>query len=487
MLKLFRSKPRLPPVSDFESLFGEHAFENWACLGAVTDRSVRVWLRSVPAGSHPVALRVDGSVVTEGTIETIAAHDCVGVAELAVSTPMPGKAFTVEVAGMVRQGTFAPEPQTGFSFLFGSCNQPFKREGERAVPSETGEIYGPMLDVVRRSGTSFSLLVGDQAYADGIPGLSVPEWAREQPEVSDDGLLTLYRQVYRAYFGHPGFHALLERMPSYLIWDDHEIFDCWGSNESIEPIDRRLFESARKAYLEYQHPHNPDATPDDTGPLHYEFWYGCAGFFVFDLRTERNYSTGSLIGEAQWDSFRSFLESAARREVQTVFIVATTPVIHFPPTGIRLLDSLPGRKASLMRERWDSEAFLPYRERLLNTLFAWQSEVPGRKVVLLSGDVHAAGAFRVHRKAGEGVLTQWTSSALSTPGGFDHLVANRVGSRLANWGDGLCRSERIGVEPLNNFGLVNVTPGQGQDDVELSIYKFDAQKRELRLSFSDRV
>src|SRR5690606_17644951 len=101
-------------------------------------------------------------------------------------------------------------------------------------------IYVPMLEVARDSGARFSLFMGDQAYADGIQGLSVPEWAREYPEVSDERLYRLYEQVYRAYFGHPGYKAVLEHMPSYLIWDDHEIFDSYGSHNELLRIDARL-------------------------------------------------------------------------------------------------------------------------------------------------------------------------------------------------------------------------------------------------------
>ena len=357
----------------------------------------------------------------KGQIETIAAHDCVGVAELAVSAPMPGKAFTVEVAGMVRQGTFAPEPQTGFSFLFGSCNQPFKREGDRAVPSETGEIYGPMLDVVRRSGTSFSLLVGDQAYADGIPGLSVPEWAREQPGLAMSGLLTLYRQVYRAYFGHPGFHALLEAHAFVLDLGRSRDLRLLGLEREHRAHRPAAVRKRAQGLPGVPAPTQPGRHTGRTGPLHYEFWYGCAGFFVFDLRRNATTTAGSLIGEAQWASFGSFLEGSQASEVQTVFIVVTTiPVIHFPPTW-----RPPAGLAAGTQGVTDAGALGLRGLPTVSRASAKRRCSPGRVGARPQGHPsvwrRSCGRdFRVHRKAGEGVLTQWTSSALSTPGGFDH-------------------------------------------------------------------
>src|SRR5690606_4247477 len=132
-------------------------------------------------------LKVDGRVVAAGNIETSPEHDYVGGLDLVTSDTMPDQAFTVEVAGVERSGVYAQSKDGAkeFTFIMGSCNQPYMRQGEEAVPSPTGEIYVPMLEVARDSGARFSLFMGDQAYADGIQGLSVPEWAREYPEVSD--------------------------------------------------------------------------------------------------------------------------------------------------------------------------------------------------------------------------------------------------------------------------------------------------------------
>lgn len=483
------AKHRLP--DRFEDLFATPGMTVWACLGAVTDRSVRVWLRSPGTNSLAATLRVKDTVVASGEIVCDPAHDGIGVIDLEVPTSHAGDEFAVAVADQTLKGTFAPaegEPAS-FSFVFGSCNQPFQRGDEHAYPSPRGEIYGPMERTAEDARARFNLLIGDQAYADGLAGLSVPEWANEHTEASDEEILTAYRRLYRAYFGHPGFAGLLEGRPSYLIWDDHEIFDCWGSHLEVSEMDRRLFTCARAAYLEYQHVHNPGASLDDPGPYDYHFWYGNVGFFVFDLRSERDYQSGQLLSVEQWSRFEGFLTEAAEREIPTVFVATTIPVVHFSPRGIRMLDSLPTRKASLARERWDSEAFLPQRERLLARLFAWQTGSPLRSVFLLSGDVHAAAAFRVHQLDGTGVITQWTSSALSTPSGLEHTIANRVGAKLVNYGETMCRSDLIGIEPLNNFGLVQVeSAGDGAGHkANLTIFKFEARTGTLKPSITDQT
>jgi PhoD-like phosphatase len=475
----------------FADLFTSPGMQEWACLGAVTDRSVRVWVRSLGGRRVSATINVDEQTVAGGEIDCLDERDGIGVSEIEAPAEFAGSDFQVEVVGKTLRGRFAPAAGTPstFAFVFGSCNQPFQRGDDRAEPSPTGEIYEPMQSIAARAEARFNLLIGDQAYADGIRGLNVPDWAREHPNANSEELLAAYRQLYRAYFGHAGFASLLEARPSYLIWDDHEIFDCWGSHESISDIERRLFETARVAYREYQHVHNPGTSFADSPPFDYQFWYGNTGFFVFDLRGERDYNSGRLISEEQWSRFEAFLAEASERNIPTIFVGTSIPVVHFSPRGIRWLDGLPMRKAALARERWDSEAFLPHRERLLEMLFTWQASRAGRGVFLLSGDVHAAAAFRVHKKNGPGVITQWTSSALSTPSGLEHVIANRVGAKLVNYGETMCRSELIGIEPKNNFGLVEVEPradGQGHS-VKLSIYKFDPKKRKLTPSIADQT
>jgi hypothetical protein len=106
-------------------------------------------------------------------------------------------------------------------------------------------------------------------------------------------------------------------------------------------------------------------------------------------------------------------------------------------------------------------------------LLDWESARAGRQVVLLSGDVHAGGAFRVARRTGPGVVNQWTSSPMSTKAALPEHLANIVGSRFVNWGEDRYHSTRMALVRGNNFGVVQVTPvATGGHHVELSLYEF---------------
>jgi alkaline phosphatase D len=189
-----------------------------------------------------------------------------------------------------------------------------------------------MREVLRAEDARFLLLVGDQIYSDGIPNLNVRNRA-ESGSLDPAHLTEYYRQLYRGYFNEAGFRSILELVPSYMIWDDHDILDNWGSFPQPNDFERSAFAAATRAYLAYQHLHNPGATLRDQPPFCYSFWYADVGFLVLDLRSQRDFDAGRVIGEEQWDKLESFLAEATEGETRTVFVVVTIPVVHFSPAA----------------------------------------------------------------------------------------------------------------------------------------------------------
>lgn len=457
----------------------------WACLGAVTDRSVRVWLRDPELKPRVARVKIDNDIVGEATLAPSSEADSIAAADIALAQPFPNSRFLVEVAGFQRSGIMSPAPgeTSAFSFAFGSCNQPFAVTPSGSVTKQdSAGIYPAMRSVLKTHQARFIALLGDQVYSDGIPHFSVSEaFPDTDSPVSDQGLLSFYRHVYRGYFAEKGFLELLQTAPTYMMWDDHEILDNWGSEPDHNEAESQMFRAAGKTFREYQHLHNPGAAVEDGPPYHFKFWYGDVGFIVLDLRASRSYQAHRVIDETQWKFFDEFLAEASQRETPTLFIGATTPLIHFSPVGVRLLDWVPGSKGGNIRDRWDSDHFHQDRDRILNSLFDWQSERPERQVVILSGDVHAGAAFRVRRKRGAGEVLQWTSSSFTAPAGFSHDLFNTLGTALVNVGENLCRVTREGVETLNNFGIVNVTPlGRGSGhEITFTLYGYNPKRRNL--------
>ena len=94
------------------------------------------------------------------------------------------------------------------------------------------------------------------------------------------------------YLGIPEVQDVYSRCPSFLMWDDHEIRDGWGSykRDATEVYRKQMLEAAAAVYGDYQLAHNPYAAHGAglADPGYYAFQYGEIGFIVPDLRRHRS-------------------------------------------------------------------------------------------------------------------------------------------------------------------------------------------------------
>ncbi|KAJ1925096.1 hypothetical protein IWQ60_004771 [Tieghemiomyces parasiticus] len=143
-----------------------------------------------------------------------------------------------------------------FDFATGSCIKP----NFPYVPLATSQIPG--LRSVAQHPLAFMLFLGDFIYAD------VPHYFGSSVED--------YRRLYRQVYADPDARAFVERVPTYHMYDDHEVVNNWHQGTHA-PMG-----SALAAYQLYHGRGNPD--PPSPGA----FAGGLRGFataFVSELRT----------------------------------------------------------------------------------------------------------------------------------------------------------------------------------------------------------
>lgn len=473
-----RSMPAYAPATGGMPVrFPDGELGRWASLGGVTDRAVRVWLRDPSGQPQRASLLIGGVERATVTLTPSPRHDWTAAADLVLDRPEPDAWFSVRTIGVERYGRLAPHPDapTPFTFAFGSCHQPFgpPEDGTLTVTPRTG-IYRQMAGLLTARDARFLALIGDQIYSDGVDPIDIRDQVRKLPAPpSDEQLRDAYRWIYRGYFNVSDFRQLLESQPTLMTWDDHDITEGWGALIDWDDLDWAEFRAAEATYREYQHVRHVGSSLDDRATYHRSFWFGDVGFFVLDLRGVREYRYARLLGDRQWRDFSQFLEAATARGTQTLFIVAGIPIVHHAPALVRLAERVNHRYGTDLRDRWSATPIAHERTRFLELLLDWQSARAGRQAALLSGDVHAGGAFRVTRTSGPGVVHQWTSSPLSTKAALPEHLANVVGSRLVNWGEDRYHSTRTALVRANNFGLVQVTPvSTGGHRIELCLYEF---------------
>ncbi|CAD7704360.1 unnamed protein product [Ostreobium quekettii] len=140
----------------------------------------------------------------------------------------------------------------------------------RADPEEWGGNDQPLWgDLVRRHRASpIHALVGggDQLYNDEVFRTPlVREWAALRSRGARQGApFTEYmrEEVEAFYFGHycghfmgGGMREALATIPSVMLWDDHDIFDGWGSypDDLLRcPVLEGIYQAACKFYLLFQ-------------------------------------------------------------------------------------------------------------------------------------------------------------------------------------------------------------------------------------------
>jgi phosphodiesterase/alkaline phosphatase D-like protein len=262
-------------------------------VGAVSQTSAKIWLKTESTAHFRVRCN-DGAENRHQSemVETGPEADFTGVAELRGLLPDEEYGFSVDVDGEEYESPnfrfrTAPKDAKGFWFVFGSCFRPCFRytfvmqELHRRLTDPHPHLPRP----------SFIVLLGDQIYAD--QSNINPENPKWQAATFAD-----YCKVYEdSWRFDQWFLRSLSQLPTFMIFDDHEVVNDWfknsrmiaGLKDSVRSMsgEERL-SNALKAYQIYQASRNPTPMPGFT--FAYEFSWAKVFFFVIDARSLRRVS-----------------------------------------------------------------------------------------------------------------------------------------------------------------------------------------------------
>ncbi len=384
-----------------------------------------------------------------------------------------------------------------FSFGFYSCHDPFNANNSEGAWA----LFKERLD---RANARFVIGGGDQIYVDSQRKKWFPdiwEWLKENKEAliekykkSDDSidkdgireyLIDLYRWYYQVYWNFPHLQMIYARFPQYMIWDDHEIMDGWGSRTEAERLDliarwlkqddketdkilvKQMWQAAYNAYFEFSHCHNPqtdiDLADSEKCQWDYSFTQGKTPFYVLDMRghhdIERKSEDFRILGKAQLERFKSWLIIHTTTASNYLFVVLPVPIVHWSSFIVRNGTVIKTAKDDLQDE-WEHGSNRHERDHLLDTIFS-VLEVKGKTLVFLSGDVHAAAVFRLrHEKYRNAKIYQVTSSAISRmPAG--ELASLGIAGTGAMEGNANIHQENLfGHTGDKNFAIIHIGDDQ---------------------------
>lgn len=182
-----------------------------AIIGHTTPESVRMWLRTGSPGRFTLFL-----------------CDC--------AAAMGSKELRAELRTPPVEDKMAD-----FQIALFSCHMPFLVSGlfKKRTRTDQMDVWDFMDETLGRHRDSVDVVIagGDQAYSDGVDTLNIWKLLNRTMRIEGDKLLpreddmaTWFRDIYRGYWGFDEVRKVFDSYPTYMIWDDHEILDGWGSH-----------------------------------------------------------------------------------------------------------------------------------------------------------------------------------------------------------------------------------------------------------------
>lgn len=246
------------------------------------------------------------------------------------------------------RGTFRTMPPPGsfadVLFVTISCSDS-DREG----------AWGQLYEYIKQAKPRFLLMIGDQVYMDQGDAEGGPVWPEHLYTPARRRRQAMARK-YEYHWSRDFVRRVVANIPTYMMWDDHEIRDGWGSWAGDSPTlaaryprgaefaaaCNAFFEDARDLYYHFQMSHNPP--PPDALPLPpygvrrglpFVFRCGRLAVLVLDDRGERDIwrESNPVLGDRQWE----FIEQALGNlpaDVDALAVVTPVPLTLMSPNSV---------------------------------------------------------------------------------------------------------------------------------------------------------
>jgi hypothetical protein len=232
-------------------------------------------------------------------------------------------------------------------------------------------------------------------------------------------------RTYIDRWKQPEVAAVMACVPTMMMWDDHDIFDGWGSypdDQRESAVYRGIFEVASIYFRVFQLGIAPgESRPGNIpGQDHFSFGHkvGDVAVLALDLRSER--TEKQVMSDTSWNAAAQWMEGLSG--CTHLLLLSSIPVVH-PDFGLvdKLLGILPGRQEleDDLKDHWHTLAHRKERLRLIHRLFTFSASKQCR-VTILSGDVHVAAVGILESQRSDGprnsnVINQLTSSGIVHP------------------------------------------------------------------------
>lgn len=317
---------------------------------------------------------------------------------------------------------YVPAQNEKPKFAYASCNG-FSDLKLMNTTAEPYRLWQDMAALHSNSAQPFSLLLlgGDQLYADSIwteikplqqwNALGLQDKIKRQASAElKKRIQRFYSELYLARWNQPQVADMLASIPSLMMWDDHDIFDGWGSYPQALTdcaVYQAIFAAAKQHFelLQIRGRQNRCllAKPDAAGVLkHYAMHLQFQSYHILALDNRSERSLTQVMSDSQWQDVALALKQCTTGDL---LLMTAVPVVYRDfASAENVVDATPWEEEVTddLKDHWRAKEHQGERQKLMMRLLD-NARVRNAKTVLLSGDVHV-GCLGVIRDKRDGKL-----------------------------------------------------------------------------------
>lgn len=279
---------------------------------------------------------------------------------------------------------------------------------------------------------SLMLLGGDQLYADSIWSQVdlLKAWnsqdmdKKTKAEATDElcqAIDHFYSNLYLERWNQQEVAEMLASIPSLMMWDDHDIFDGWGSYpEELTKcaVYQTIYKAAKKHFelLQVRGLANRSLINISKPIAHYAMSMSFNKYTVIALDHRSQRTIRQIMADDQWNDFNAEL---AKCTTGDLLLLSAVPVVYRDFAAAEsLVDSTPWEEEITddLKDHWRAKEHQGERQKLIMRLLDNAVARKG-KTAILSGDVHVGclGVIRDHRDTKVVTVHQVVSSGIVHP------------------------------------------------------------------------
>jgi len=366
-------------------------------------------------------------------------------AEIAVRIAKKGKSHKYQIrsggsempnnAGVSSWEFFVPGTSDRPRIAYASCNG-FSSPDLKTKVEDAYEMWTRMADDHQNQPFSLLIMGGDQLYADEmwntlgqLAAWSKLDWEEKLMQPAGPRLKReldgFYESLYVSNWNQKEMSLMMASVPTLMMWDDHDIFDGWGSYpDKLQncPVYRAVFEAARRYFELFQIRSLKNKTLLNPNHGHYSFAvpFRDCGIVALDNRSGR--TMDRVMTDENWDDVKKRLAQYDGK-FETLLLLSAVPVVYRSYPWVENAFELTPWQDELtddVRDQWTSGHHDGERMKLIMNLlnFRGRTSTEPVKRVILSGDVHVGclGVIRDRREPLQPrVIHQVVSSAIVHP------------------------------------------------------------------------